>query len=100
VWRFQPTPNTDFIYEAVTASPSGTSATSNRIEIQLCTGDDSVGAISGAPTEGAGQGCENISDTNGNDDDNDNNENDDDFDDNGNNNGDDNEGQGGTFLNP
>jgi hypothetical protein len=61
VWRFQPTPNTDFIYEVVA---SGTSATSNQIEIQLCTGDDSVDAISGAPTADAGRGCEDNNGTN------------------------------------
>jgi hypothetical protein len=64
VWRFQPTANTDYIYEVVSSTPSGTSATSNKIEIQLCTGDDSVGAVSGAPTEDAGQGCENRTDDN------------------------------------
>lgn len=60
VWRFQPTPNTDYIYEVVSPNPSGNSATSNTIEIQLCTGSDSVGAIAGTPTEDAGQGCENV----------------------------------------
>jgi hypothetical protein len=61
VWRFQPTPNTDYIYEVVSPNPSGNSATSNTIEIQLCTGSDSVGAITGAPTADAGQGCETVS---------------------------------------
>ena len=57
-WRFQPSPNTDYIYEVVSSDPSRPGARSNSVEIQLCTGDDSVGAIEGAPTTDSGQGCE------------------------------------------
>jgi hypothetical protein len=64
VWRFQPTANTDYIYEVASSASSGTSATSNQIEIQLCTGADGVGAVSGAPTADAGQGCENVRNSN------------------------------------
>lgn len=57
-WRFQPSPNTDYIYEVVSSASSRQGARSNSVEIQLCTGDDSVGAIEGAPTTDSGQGCE------------------------------------------
>lgn len=68
LWRFQPTPNTDFIYEVTSADGQ---LRSNTIEIQLCTGDDSVGAIEGAPDADAGRGCQNLQ--NGGDDNNDDN---------------------------
>jgi hypothetical protein len=58
IWRFQPTPNTDFLYQATTSPGSGGRARSNTVEIQLCTGEDSVGAIEGAPTVDAGKGCQ------------------------------------------
>jgi hypothetical protein len=57
-WRFQPSPNTDFIYEAV-----GNNIRSNRVELQLCTGSGSVGAIEGAPETDSGQGCEFVQDS-------------------------------------
>jgi hypothetical protein len=61
-WRFQPSPNTDYIYEVVSAAPGQQGARSNSIEIQLCTGEDSVGAIEGAPTTDSGRGCEELED--------------------------------------
>jgi len=72
-WRFQPSPNTDYIYEVVSTNAGQQGARSNAVEIQLCTGDDSVGAIEGAPTTDSGQGCEETNgdesvDTNPNDD--------------------------------
>jgi hypothetical protein len=69
VWRFQPTPNTDFIYQ-VTTGPTSTSggSRSNTVEIQLCTGEGSVGFIENAPTIDAGLGCQNQDDENGDND--------------------------------
>lgn len=64
LWRFQPTPNTDFIYEVTSADGQ---LQSNTVEIQLCTGDDSVGAIEGAPVADAGRGCQNIQNGGNND---------------------------------
>lgn len=61
-WRFQPSPDTDFIYEVVSSSPGQQGARSNSVEIQLCTGGDSVGAIEGSPTTDSGQGCERVDD--------------------------------------
>lgn len=59
-WRFQPSPDTDYMYEVVSSSPGQQGARSNSVEIQLCTGGDSVGAIEGAPTTDSGQGCEQV----------------------------------------
>jgi hypothetical protein len=56
-WRFQPSPNTDYIYEVVSSTPGQPRARSNTVEIQLCTGEDSVGSIEGAPTTDDGEGC-------------------------------------------
>lgn len=61
-WRFQPSPDTDYIYEVVSSSPGQQGARSNAVEIQLCTGEDSVGAIEGAPTTDSGQGCDQVDD--------------------------------------
>lgn len=58
-WRFQPTPNTDFIYDIRDIAGGQPQVTSNSVEIQLCTGNDSVGAIPGAPVNDAGMGCQN-----------------------------------------
>jgi hypothetical protein len=68
-WRFQPSPNTDYIYEAVSATPGQSGTRSNSVEIQLCTGEDSVGAIEGAPTSDSGQGCDQVNDGTAGDDD-------------------------------
>jgi hypothetical protein len=66
-WRFHPTPNTDFIYQVITGGRNQSRIISNSVEIQLCTGDDSVGAIAGAPTNDAGMGCQYLSNgSNGN----------------------------------
>jgi hypothetical protein len=67
-WRFQPSPNTDFIYEAVSSTPGQSGVRSNSVEIQLCTGESSVGAIEGAPTTDSGQGCQGENDSTGGDD--------------------------------
>lgn len=58
IWRFQPTANTDFIYQAVSAGRNQSRVTSNPVEIQLCTGEGSVGSVEGAPTNDAGMGCQ------------------------------------------
>jgi hypothetical protein len=57
-WRFRPTPNTDFIYEAVSAGRSQPRVASKNVEIQLCTGQDSVDVVESAPTNDAGMGCQ------------------------------------------
>lgn len=57
-WRFQPSPDTDFIYEA-----AGDNMRSNHVELQLCTGSSSVGSIEGAPQTDSGQGCQNVRDS-------------------------------------
>jgi hypothetical protein len=61
-WRFQPSPDTDYIYEAVSSSRGQQGTRSNSVEIQLCTGGDSVGSIEGAPTTDSGQGCDQVED--------------------------------------
>jgi hypothetical protein len=56
-WRFFPSPNTDFIYEVMSPNPVGTTVYSNRLELQLCTGE--VGGERGGagPREDVGRGC-------------------------------------------
>ncbi len=67
IWRFQPTANTDFIYQAISAGRNQSRVTSNPVEIQLCTGEGSVGFVEGAPTNDAGMGCQFLFDANNGD---------------------------------
>ena len=56
-WRFTPTPNTHFVYEVTSPNPVGVTVSSKPLELQLCTGETSVGAIAGAAARDAGRGC-------------------------------------------
>lgn len=56
-WRFVPVPNTHFIYEVTSPNPVGSTVSSNRVELQLCTGEASVAAIAGVAADEAGRGC-------------------------------------------
>jgi hypothetical protein len=56
-WQFPLTPNTDFLYEVVSPNPVKNTARSNRIEIRLCTGDESVASVAPVQRSDAGRGC-------------------------------------------
>lgn len=56
-WRFRLTPNTDFIYEVISPSPTKRMARSNAVEVQLCTGSRSIRQVQGAIVADAGRGC-------------------------------------------
>lgn len=56
-WSIQLLPNTNFIYEVISPNPVGRSVRSNQIDIQLCTGDESIPRfqVNGHPD--IGRGC-------------------------------------------
>lgn len=56
-WRFLPSPNTHFIYEVMSPNPVGATVISNRVEVQLCTGEDSANRVAGGTGEDVGKGC-------------------------------------------
>lgn len=57
-WRFIPSPNTHFIYEVMSPNPVGTTVFSNRVELQLCTGADSVSRVGRGVPDDVGMGCQ------------------------------------------
>lgn len=56
-WVFPLTPNTRFTYQAMSPNPVGRSVRSNEVEIQLCTGPDSVRLFQGIAVDDVGRGC-------------------------------------------
>lgn len=56
-WQIRLTPNTDFFFEVVSPNPVRNTVRSNRIEIRLCTGDESVLSVAPGQRGDAGRGC-------------------------------------------
>ena len=56
-WQFRLTPHTDFLYTVLSPNPTGQTVGSNTIEIQLCTGPESLNAVSADSLNDAGRGC-------------------------------------------
>lgn len=56
-WNFRLSPHTDFFYAVVSPSPTQRTVWSNTVEIQLCTGLESLNAFRRDSLIDAGRGC-------------------------------------------
>lgn len=56
-WNFRLSPHTDFFYAVVSPSPTRQTVWSNTVEIQLCTGLESLNAFRPDSLIDAGRGC-------------------------------------------